>query len=38
VWPYGLAFLLLAGAGSMVVSARRLRTPVHRLPGGTRIA
>jgi ABC-type transport system involved in multi-copper enzyme maturation permease subunit len=38
VWPYGLTFLLLAGAGSTLVSARRLRTPVRRLPSGTRIA
>jgi ABC-type transport system involved in multi-copper enzyme maturation permease subunit len=38
VWPYGLTFLLLAGAGSVVVSARRLRTPLRRLPSGTRIA
>lgn len=38
VWPFGLAFLLLAGAGAAVVSGRRLRTPVRRLPNGTRIA
>ena len=38
VWPYGLAFLLLAGAGATVVAGRRLRTPVRRLPNGTRIA
>ena len=38
VWPYGLGFLLLAGLGSVVVAGRRLRTPVRRLPNGTRIA
>ncbi|QGN58467.1 ABC transporter permease [Nostocoides sp. HKS02] len=38
VWPYGLGFLLLAGVGSVVVAGRRLRTPVRRLPNGTRIA
>lgn len=38
VWPYGLAFLLVAGAGSAAVAGRRLRTPIRRLPNGTRIA
>ena len=38
VWPYGLGFLLLLGAGATTVAARRLRTPVRRLPNGTRIA
>ena len=38
VWPFGLGFLLLAGAGAAVVSGRRLRTPIRRLPNGTRIA
>ena len=38
VWPYGLGFLLAAGAASTWVASRRLRTPVHRLPSGTRIA
>lgn len=38
VWPYGLAFLLLCGAGATAVARRRLVTPVRRLPSGTRIA
>jgi hypothetical protein len=38
VWPFGLGFLLVAGAGAAWVSGRRLRTPVRRLPNGTRIA
>ena len=38
VWPYGLGFLLLAGAGAAVVAGRRLKTPIKRLPNGTRIA
>ena len=38
VWPYGLVFLLLAGTGAAVVAGRRLRTPIRRLPNGTRIA
>lgn len=37
VWPYGLGFdLALAGAG-LYATTRRLRTPVTRLPQGTRI-
>jgi ABC-2 type transport system permease protein len=38
VWPFGLGFLLLAGAGAAFVSGHRLRTPIRRLPNGTRIA
>ena len=38
VWPFGLAFLLVAGVGAAVVAGRRLRTPIRRLPNGTRIA
>ena len=38
VWPYGLGFLGLIGAGSTWGAVRRLRTPVRRLPRGTRIA
>jgi ABC-type transport system involved in multi-copper enzyme maturation permease subunit len=38
VWPFGLGFLLLAGAGAATVAGRRLRTPIRRLPNGTRIA
>jgi ABC-2 type transport system permease protein len=38
VWPFGLGFLLIAGVGSAVVAGQRLRTPIRRLPNGTRIA
>ena len=38
VWPYGFVFLGLIGAGSTVVAVRRLRTPIRKLPRGTRIA
>ncbi len=38
LWPVGLIGLALIGAGSIVVAIRRVRTPVHRLPAGTRIA
>ena len=38
VWPFGLAFLLLAGGGATAIANRRLRTPIRRLPNGTRIA
>jgi ABC-2 type transport system permease protein len=38
VWPIGLGFLVLAGAGAAAVAGRRLRTPIRRLPNGTRIA
>ncbi len=38
VWPYGLGFLLVAGIGAATVAGRRLRTPIRRLPNGTRIA
>lgn len=38
VWPWGLATLVLAGMGATFVAARRLRTPIRRLPNGTRIA
>ena len=38
VWPYGFVFLGLIGAGSTSLAVRRLRTPIRRLPRGTRIA
>jgi ABC-2 type transport system permease protein len=38
VWPYGFVFLGLIGAGSAWVALRRLRTPIRKLPRGTRIA
>ncbi|TDD53339.1 ABC transporter permease [Saccharopolyspora elongata] len=38
VWPYGLGFNLLLGAGALWLSANRLRTPVRGLTRGVRIA
>jgi ABC-2 type transport system permease protein len=38
VWPYGFVFLGFLGAASAWVAVRRLRTPIRRLPRGTRIA
>lgn len=38
VWPYGLAFSVLLGAGSLVITTARLRTPTDRLPRGVRVA
>lgn len=38
VWPYGLVFDVLLAGGAVVVTVRRLRTPVRRLPRGVRIA
>lgn len=38
VWPYGLAFDVLLAVGAVAITIRRLRTPVHRLPRGVRIA
>jgi ABC-type transport system involved in multi-copper enzyme maturation permease subunit len=38
VWPFGLAFLLVVGAGATTISVLRTRTPIRRLPNGTRIA
>jgi ABC-2 type transport system permease protein len=38
VWPYGLAFNLLLGAGAVIVTTRRLRTPAKTLPKGVRVA
>jgi ABC-2 type transport system permease protein len=38
VWPYGLGFDLLLGAGAVWVTIRRLRTPVRALPRGVRVA
>ncbi len=37
-WPYGLAADLLLGAGFVVLTVRRLRTPADRLARGTRVA
>ncbi|MEO7069129.1 MAG: ABC transporter permease [Nostocoides sp.] len=38
IYPYGLAFYLALGAGATWLAVRRTRTPVTRLPNGTRIA
>lgn len=38
VWPFGLGFLLVIGVGATGVSVLRTRTPIRRLPNGTRIA
>ncbi|TDD94972.1 ABC transporter permease [Actinomadura rubrisoli] len=38
VWPYGLAFDLAIAAGAVWISAARLRTPLHRVPKGVRVA
>ena len=38
VWPWGLALYVLLVLGSVALAVRRLRTPVHRLPVGQRIA
>ncbi|NHC15408.1 ABC transporter permease [Motilibacter deserti] len=38
VWPWGLGFDLLLGAGAVWLAARRLRAPAHRLGKGSRIA
>lgn len=38
VWPYGFVFLGLIGGVSIWVAVRRLRTPIRKLPRGTRIA
>ncbi len=38
VWPYGFVFLGLIGGASIWVAVRRLRTPIRKLPRGTRIA
>ncbi|MEO3787085.1 ABC transporter permease [Actinocorallia sp. B10E7] len=38
VWPYGLAANLLLAAGSLAITARRLRAPAAHLPRGVRVA
>lgn len=38
VWPYGFVFLGFIGVASTWVAVRRLRTPIRKLPRGTRIA
>jgi ABC-type transport system involved in multi-copper enzyme maturation permease subunit len=38
VWPYGFVFLGLIGGTSAWVAVRRMRTPIRKLPRGTRIA
>jgi hypothetical protein len=38
VWPWGLGFDLLLGAGGVVVAVNRLKVPTAQLPKGTRVA
>ncbi len=38
VWPTGLAINVLLGAGALVLTSRRLRTPTRDLPRGQRVA
>lgn len=38
VWPWGLAFNALVGAGAVAITIRRLRTPTRRLGRGVRVA
>jgi len=38
VWPYGLAANVLLGGAALLITARRLRTPVRSLPRGLRVA
>jgi ABC-type transport system involved in multi-copper enzyme maturation permease subunit len=38
VWPFGLTVDVLLGVGAVVLTIRRLRAPVGRLPRGVRIA
>ncbi|MGP4024718.1 ABC transporter permease [Actinomadura sp. 3N407] len=38
VWPYGLAFDLALAVGAVWVTSARLRTPLHRIPKGVRVA
>ncbi|PFG34351.1 ABC transporter permease [Sanguibacter antarcticus] len=38
VWPLGLVFYVLLGAGSVYLTVRRIRIPQRRLARGTRIA
>jgi ABC-type transport system involved in multi-copper enzyme maturation permease subunit len=38
VWPWGLGFDVLLGAGALWLTARRLRTPTRDLPVGQRVA
>ncbi|QAY64219.1 ABC transporter permease [Xylanimonas allomyrinae] len=38
VWPWGLGFQFLLGAGAVVIAVNRLRIPTRHLPQGTRVA
>jgi len=38
VWPFGLVVDVLLGVGAVLVTIRRLRAPVGKLPRGVRIA
>lgn len=37
-WTYGIGLHVLLGIGATLVAIRRVRTPIGRLPGGTRVA
>ncbi len=38
VWPTGLAINVALGAGALLLTTRRLRTPTRKLPKGQRVA
>jgi hypothetical protein len=38
IWPWGLGFDVLVGAGALWLTAHRLRTPTRSLPLGQRVA
>lgn len=37
-WPIGLGVYALIGVGATLIAIRRVRTPIRRLPNGTRVA
>jgi ABC-type transport system involved in multi-copper enzyme maturation permease subunit len=38
VWPWGLGFDVIVGAGMLYIATRRLRTPARKLAPGVRVA
>jgi hypothetical protein len=38
LWPFGLAFNLLLGAGALMLTIKRLRAPYRKLPRSVRVA
>ena len=38
IWPYGLTIILGLGGLGLSAAVQRLRTPIHRLPRGQRVA